>query len=215
MSDTCSNCGAVLKVGVISSNQPLSPGRLRVINLASSEHLDAACNKCGDPSYRDATEALELESRELRAKLTAILSHVPIVSLQQPMGWTYEPLGIITAQTVTGTGIFSDVASAFTDLFGTQSGAYNAKLRDGENLCKASLRAQAIEQGGNAVLGVDVDYAEVGGQRAMLMVCMTGTAVCLTQIVPDDPSFFDATRDGASLANRARDIQDALQSARV
>lgn len=32
------------------------------------------------------------------------------------------------------------------------------------------------------MVGVDVDYAEVAGSRAMLMVCMTGTAVKV-----DDP----------------------------
>jgi hypothetical protein len=31
--------------------------------------------------------------------------------------------------------------------------------------------------GGNAVIAADVDYAEVGGGKGMLMVCMAGTAV--------------------------------------
>ena len=31
--------------------------------------------------------------------------------------------------------------------------------------------------GGNAVIATDIDYGEVGGAKAMLMVCMTGTAV--------------------------------------
>jgi hypothetical protein len=36
--------------------------------------------------------------------------------------------------------------------------------------------------GGNAVIATDIDYAEVGGVRAMLMVCMAGTAVRLNNL---------------------------------
>lgn len=94
----------------------------------------------------------------------------------------------MTAQSTTGTGLWSDVTSAFTDLFGAQSKVYNSKIRDGENLCLAAVRMQALKLGGNAVVAADIDYAEVGGQRAMLMVCMTGTAVHLsnTDVVGDD-----------------------------
>ena len=38
----------------------------------------------------------------------------------------------------------------------------------------------ALDLGGNAVVAADIDYAEVGGASAMLMVCMTGTAVKLS-----------------------------------
>ncbi|MBE5322140.1 heavy metal-binding domain-containing protein [Pedobacter sp. MR2016-19] len=31
--------------------------------------------------------------------------------------------------------------------------------------------------GGNGIIATDVDYAEVGGAKAMVMVCMAGTAV--------------------------------------
>lgn len=131
------------------------------------------------------------------------------------MGWSYEPIGIVTAQTVTGTGIFSDVASAFTDLFGTQSGTYNTKLREGENFCKASLQSQAIELGGNAVLAVDVDYAEVGGQRAMLMVCMTGTAIKVADCQSSLSGHLTTLADAHQTALRASKLDEALKAAIV
>lgn len=212
MAEACGNCGAALKTGMLSSNQALGSLHLRILNLASDAPVLHACNKCGDERVIAAKNALNQEMAGLQQKLKALLPLIPVVSLQCPQGWKYEPITVITAQTVTGTGIFSDVASAFTDLFGTQSGTYNAKLRDGENLCKASLRGQAIELGANAVLAVDVDYAEVGGQRAMLMVCMTGTAVRLTEMIPENPAFFEAIDDGKIVADRVRDIQSALQA---
>jgi hypothetical protein len=41
------------------------------------------------------------------------------------------------------------------------------------------LRVRALDHGCNAIVAADIDYAEVGGTRAMLMVCMTGTAIRL------------------------------------
>ena len=34
--------------------------------------------------------------------------------------------------------------------------------------------------GGNAIIGTDIDYSEVGGGKGMLMVCMSGTAIELS-----------------------------------
>jgi uncharacterized protein YbjQ (UPF0145 family) len=206
----CPNCDAELKTGMISSNEALPTYKLRILNQGRDEHWETACNKCGDAAYAEARQQLSNESSALKATLKHILPRVPVVSLQSPMGWTYEPIGIVTGQTVTGTGVFSDVASAFTDLFGTQSGTYNSKLREGENLCKTQLRGQTIELGGNAVLAVDIDYAEVGGQRAMLMVCMTGTAVKITGLSPPDDSFLTDAAEACRKAQRVREIEGLL-----
>jgi uncharacterized protein YbjQ (UPF0145 family) len=208
----CPNCDAELKIGMVTQNEAFSASRLKIINCVRHERLEAACNKCGDEPYADARRELSSESAKLKSELTQVLARIPIVSLQSPMGWKYEPIGIVTGQTVTGTGIFSDVASAFTDLFGTQSGTYNTKLREGEDLCKAQLRSQVIELGGNAVLATDVDYAEVGGQRAMLMVCMTGTAVKVTELSPPDDAFVEDMADAHRKACRVRELQNLLGS---
>ena len=206
----CPNCDAELKFGMVTQNETLSDRKLRVLNEAADEPWQTACNKCGDAAYKEAFNRLTDESAALQTALKRALPRIPIVSLQNPMGWTYEPLTIVTGQTVTGTGIFSDVASAFTDLFGAQSGTYNAKLREGEDLCKAQLRAQTLELGGNAVLAVDVDYAEVGGQRAMLMVCMTGTAVRITVLDPANATFLADMEAASQQARRVREIESLL-----
>jgi uncharacterized protein YbjQ (UPF0145 family) len=195
---------------MISSNQAFTGSMLRVINLASERQLSAACNRCGEQLLAEAKAKLNAESAALKKQVQAVLPSIPIASIHSPFGWEYDVIDVLTAQSVMGTGIFSDVASAFTDLFGTQSGTYNAKLREGENLCKASLRAQTIEAGGNAILAADVDYAEVGGQRAMLMVCMTGTAVRLTNPERISPDFEELIRTATDRAARIRLIENAL-----
>jgi uncharacterized protein YbjQ (UPF0145 family) len=119
------------------------------------------------------------EKKSLESDLRKELRTVPILSLQSPLNWDYSVCGLVTAQSTSGTGALSDLTSTFTDFFGAQSKTYNEKIKRGEEMCKAILRREAVELGGNAVIAADIDYAEVGGGRAMLMICMTGTAVLL------------------------------------
>ena len=89
---------------------------------------------------------------------------------------------MVTGQSVTGTGIISELASSFTDIFGMQSGRFGNKIKEGENICKAQLRLAAAHLGASAVIGTDIDYSEVGGGKGMLMVCMSGTAIKLDNL---------------------------------
>ena len=190
---------------MFSTNAAISDAGIELINLAHDLDQIAGCTKCSTQLRDTAPFLLARKIGILRQEAEALLSLIPLASLQSPQDWIYEAIGLITAQTVSGTGLFSDVTSAFTDLFGTQSGAYNQKLRSAEDLCRASLRAQAHNLGGNAVLAVDVDYAEVGGQRAMLMVCMTGTAVILDEasLGPDVANAMIQLRDKKSQLSQA------------
>lgn len=89
---------------------------------------------------------------------------------------------MVTAQSVSGTGLISELASSWADFLGGQSDALSNKLSNGEDLCKNQLRLKSIALGANCIIAVDIDYAEVGGARGMLMVCMSGTAVIINNI---------------------------------
>lgn len=89
---------------------------------------------------------------------------------------------MVTGQSTTGTGVISEFTSSFTDFFGAQSGRYNQKLKAGENMCFNQLRLQTLDLSGNAVIATDIDYSEIGGGKGMLMVCMAGTAIQLTNV---------------------------------
>ena len=177
--NNCPACGEKMKVGVFSSNYFISSNKIAVINEFHSEKISKFCSKCGDPLYAKYKKVLIEEKEMLFTKLKSNISSIPIVSLHTPLNWIYSVLGIVTAQSTTGTGVFSDFTSSFTDFFGAQSKTYNRKLKAGEDICKDILRAETLNSGGNAILATDIDYAEVGGESGMLMVCMTGTAVVL------------------------------------
>ncbi len=185
MADLCGFCGTKIAF----SNPRLSAQGIDSFNkYYASEHSDL-CRSCSKDSIEEARKEIYKETVTLRAAVTSNLQLVPVLSIHSPADWKYDAVTIVTAQTVTGTGIFSDVASTFTDIFGAQSGSYVGKIKGGEALCKQALRIEAIERDCNAILAVDIDYAEVGGSKAMIMVCMTGTAVKLG----DDGTLSDGT----------------------
>ena len=134
------------------------------------------CQSCGGSQYYTALRETEPLLDKTRNEL---ISAIPVVSIHAPIHWDYDVISIVTAQSTTGTGVITEIASTWTDFFGLQSGFYNRKLRSGEELCFAGLRTAALNLGANAVIGCDIDYAEVGGVSSMIMVCMTGTAVRL------------------------------------
>ena len=209
--DKCPNCGAALKNGAFGVNQLVGSNSLAALNLAFGENRTDSCDKCAGPANA-IRDKLDIEIDRRRQQFIAASACIPIVSIPAPMGWDFKSIEIVSAQSVTGTGMFSDVASAFTDLFGTQSKTYNNKIKGGEDICKAALRLRAIELGGNAVVGVDIDYAEVGGQRAMLMVCMTGTAVSLLDPDSVAPDLMEKTAAASAIYADLNHYEQARQA---
>jgi len=176
---TCPNCQAVIKKGVLKTNELFDEKKIRIINNYTDNTSKAYCNKCGDSLYRIARKKIQKKITSVNVSLKEKSKHVVILTTHTPINWDYRALGIVTAQTTTGTGVLSEFTSDFADFFGAQSGAFNKKLAKGENACFSQIRMKTLGLGGNAVIAADIDYTEVGGLKGMLMVCMAGTAVSL------------------------------------
>ncbi|WP_316750951.1 hypothetical protein [Pedobacter gandavensis] len=71
-----------------------------------------------------------------------------------PSNWDYDPIGIISAQSVTGTGLLSEISSSWADFLGGQSDALSNKILNSENLCKDKLRFNTLLLGGNIKAGL-------------------------------------------------------------
>ncbi len=178
----CPNCNTLIKNNFLTSIKILSEDKTKLINHYNNDKHEAYCSKCGLELYDHYVGKLNMEKLKLANQINELIDAIPVLSLQNPAGWDYMAIAMITGQSTTGTGAITEFTSSFTDLFGGQSGRHNRKLKAGEELCFAQLRVQALELGGNAVIGTDIDYAEVGSEKGMLMVCMGGTAVKLINV---------------------------------
>ena len=89
-----------------------------------------------------------------------------------------EYKGLVSGETILGANIFRDFFASVRDIVGGRSAAYENVLKEARETAVAEMTAEAQRLGANAIVGVDLDYESVG-QKAMLMVSVSGTAVIL------------------------------------
>jgi len=84
--------------------------------------------------------------------------------------------GIVVGEAILGANVFRDIFAGITDIIGGRSGAYEQSLAKARATALGEMEEHARALGGNAVVGVDLDYEVVNN---MLMVSASGTAVRL------------------------------------
>jgi uncharacterized protein YbjQ (UPF0145 family) len=82
--------------------------------------------------------------------------------------------GIVVGEAILGANVFRDIFAGITDIIGGRSGSYEVELGRAREIAISELEDRARDMGGNAVVGVDLDYEVINN---MLMVSASGTAV--------------------------------------
>jgi len=91
-----------------------------------------------------------------------------------------EYKGVVTGEAILGANIFRDFFAGIRDIVGGRSGAYEKSLREARGIALGEMQEEASRLGGNAVVGVDLDYENIAaGSGSMLMVSASGTAVVI------------------------------------
>lgn len=96
-------------------------------------------------------------------------------------GKQIQYLGVVTGEAILGANIFKDFFAGIRDIVGGRSAAYEGELRKAKEIAMREMEQQATQLGGNAVIGIDLDYEtiQIGNGGAMMMVSASGTAVIL------------------------------------
>lgn len=90
-----------------------------------------------------------------------------------------EYRGLVSGDAILGANMFRDMFASLRDMVGGRSDSYEKVLRSAKANAIEDMLEAARERGGNAVVGVDLDYETIQVQDggSMLMVSATGTAV--------------------------------------
>lgn len=86
-------------------------------------------------------------------------------------------LGIVSGETVIGTGFLSEFSASISDLTGTEDNAFASKLSVARTSAIKQLIRKVVTMGGNAVIGIDFDYITFSNN--MIGVIANGTAVAI------------------------------------
>lgn len=89
-------------------------------------------------------------------------------------------LGIVAGEVVLGTGFLSEFTSSFADFFGVQSGMFEEKLETARHAAMDKLIKKSAVLGGNAVIGIDIDYNMFSNN--VIGVIANGTSVVIRKI---------------------------------
>jgi uncharacterized protein YbjQ (UPF0145 family) len=201
--ETCPNCKKKLS-GMLVTRSLYKQPSIDFINIFKVDPSNGYCSDCGPSLINGSIAKLQKQKENTVIELTKNIDIIPIVTAQSPLKWDYSVIEIVSAQSVTGTGMLSEISSSWADFLGGQSDALSNKLSNGELICKNKLRLSAALLGANCIIATDIDYAEVGGGKGMLMVCMAGTAAILHNIA--DVLNIDANRM-ASLNEAAMELK--------
>ena len=88
--------------------------------------------------------------------------------------------GVVVGEAILGANVVRDLFAGITDIIGGRSGSYEASLQEARDTAMRELGERAEAAGGNAVVGIDLDYEVVG--QSMLMVSASGTSVTLEKL---------------------------------
>ncbi|HHU52180.1 MAG TPA: putative heavy metal-binding protein [Firmicutes bacterium] len=88
-----------------------------------------------------------------------------------------EYKGIVFGEVVAGVNFIKDFAAGLSNFFGGRSGSYEGELIKAREDALREMEKRAAAIGGNAIVGVDIDYEVLGQGGNMLMVTASGTAV--------------------------------------
>lgn len=131
------------------------------------------CPKCKQ-LYEDKDEI------EFHKKVKQNSKNVIVSTTHTLQGYEIEEyLGIESAEVVLGTSFFNDLAAGLSDFLGTRSTGYESSLSSAKKEAFEILKYKASLLGGNAVVGVDVDYLEIGNR--MMGVIVGGTVVVINK----------------------------------
>lgn len=151
----CSGCGNTFRAGFV---------------------VDGLCQECreGNAWEREAKKEQEAELAKKLSKnimLTTETAHNLDVDTR---------LGIVASEVIIGLHLGKEVLVGVRDLVGGRSKSLQKTFREGREIAFEELQLQAHKLGADAVVGIDIDYLDIGGGKTtMPMVVVSGTAVKL------------------------------------
>ncbi|MCJ7858709.1 YbjQ family protein [Corynebacterium kalidii] len=87
-------------------------------------------------------------------------------------------LRVVSGETIVGINMFKDIGAGIRNIVGGRSNSYEGEVLRARENALGEMVQRATELGADAVVGVDLDYENLG-QGGMMMVCASGTAVTL------------------------------------
>ncbi|GAA6183776.1 YbjQ family protein [Aliiglaciecola sp. NS0011-25] len=170
---------AVLNYGVNVLN--FTEADIETLEEAKASYLDRKYLRLPDEKLAELFDnPLEIKMQRDKKLLNTIDRKIMVTTETFLHEKIEKRIEIVTAELAFGMNIFKDIFAAFSDFFGGRNKSIQNALREAKETVLLELKREAYRVGGDAVVGVDLDYSEIsGGGKSMLFIVASGTAVKL------------------------------------
>ncbi len=138
---------------------------------ASGQGLPDLCPSCSEKGKKESKKFLEKEQK--RKEINAFsLSELPDRKI-------VKTLGLVSHEEIIGAGLARDLDLA--KFMGGMALDWTEKVKNAKDFSLRAIKDEALELGGNAILGVDLAYQILGTYEdaIIMLVSSRGTAVLL------------------------------------
>jgi len=135
----CNHCGKEVK-----KKTPTSI--IEFIKHISEENNNSLCKKCAKTKFKSSSKSARERSESLKRTLNQLAKSIPVLTIPNPIGWTYSPIGYVSYRSNAGTGLMTEFTSDLKDLVGGESNSMNAKILQAETKCAELLRKKLLQK---------------------------------------------------------------------
>ena len=173
----CPDCGNELTQEMIDANMCWECGKILDESLLDEEVV---------AEIQEQAKLQEAENYGLKENEIPYLNNIKNHMLTT--GYCFENYkitkyaGIVSGESVIGTGFLSDIGAQISDIFGAFSKKYSLKIQKAKEFAVQEMVKESVKRGANAIIGISYGY--ITFSRDMIGVSVTGTSVV---IEPDFP----------------------------
>lgn len=175
-SDCYENNNALRQSRKCNQSEKLKQLKQECDNFMKDEHYPESVVMSIDAWYE--ARCMELENHE-KACLVADDEDTYMMT----SGYNFEGYrivryhGVICGESVLGTGFLSSWNASWSDTFGVESESFMNKLKEARLAARKRAVKSMLESGGNAIIGVDIDYTMFSSN--LIGVIFNGTSVTI------------------------------------
>ncbi|MFA9465326.1 MAG: YbjQ family protein [Velocimicrobium sp.] len=119
-------------------------------------------------------EKLKQQKRILAEQATRFKNHMLTTGYDFDGFKIDNYLGLVSGETVIGTGYFSDVSASISDFFGASVPEYSDKIKLAKKAALMDMIKDSVALGGNSIIGISYEFMTFS--RDMIGVSVNGTA---------------------------------------
>lgn len=165
------------------------------IELTEDMFIGKMCFNCGNPiaeseklfSAEKKKELEEMKQKDIEEQKRRQKENIDKVQKHKvSTGYNFENyeiteyIGLVSGESVIGTGWFSTIEAGLSDFLGSGAATYSEKMKKAKEEAIIDMITESIKIEGNAIIGISFQFLTFSGD--MIGVSVNGTAVKIRKI---------------------------------